>query len=605
MKFGKYFFAWLLAMTTFVVQAQERFIGYSQTDSITVSGGAFGVEGTYPIGAVLTPQMLSGYAGCRVVGIRLAVSQNLGRARTFIYSIGNRTLTVEVEQRQRIYEGWNNVYFNGDGYEIKGTETLFFGFDYTETAEMIAADEGALCGYGSDVDGGFYAYYDFGSGQGLYSLSGIGRLCVQLIVDVSSLPSKDLDLTAIDTGFKYKVAGEDIDVMATFMNVGLDSVKGYQLGCLLDEAEPVYVNIPDTIVSGRSGVNVFTFKLPQTMEIGLHHFTVFINAIDGQPLHDKSRNDTLSVDFAIYENSALRSRAYLEIYTDQTSAYVPYLDKAVQLLVDNSNELAVVNVHRPGTPLSIGDSDYLHELYAYDWPTFTMNRAYFPGEAYVAYDMNDYLPVIGAEMTAAIIGDMVMQDFNSPSFATVDLQLGYNKATRRLTVKATGDMLPEAKAIYGDLALTLMLTEDGVKDSQAQYNEITQRTTNNSKYVHNQVLRCYLTAPIGDGIESVDDRYSASYETTLDENWNAEKMTVVALLTKKVDAVTEENLMEVDVINCNSMALSEVNNLGVKSVEAEQGTGSRDCYLLDGRRIDSTCLKSGIYVQNGKKILRK
>jgi hypothetical protein len=605
MKLGKYFLAWLLAMTTFVAQAQERFIGYSQTDSITVSGGAFGAEGTYPIGAVLTPQMLSGYAGCRVVGIRLAVSQNLGRARTFIYSIGNSALTVEVEQRQRIYEGWNTVYFNGDGYQIKGTEILFFGFDYTETAEMVAADEGALCGFGNDVDGSFYTYYDFGNGLSLYSLSGIGRLCVQLIVDVSSLPTKDLDLTAIDTGFKYKVAGENIDVMADFMNVGLDSIMGYQLGCLLDEEEPVYMDFSDTIASGRSGVNVFTFKLPQKMEIGLHKFSVFINKIGGQPLHDKSRNDTLSVSFAIYENSALRSRAYLEIYTDQTSAYVPYLDKAVQMLVDNSNQLAVVNVHRPGTPLSIGDSDYLHELYAYDWPTFTMNRAYFPGEAYVAYDMNDYLPVIGAEMTAGIIGDMVMQDFNSPSFATIDLQLGYNKATRQLTVKASGDMLPEAKAIYGDLALTLMLTEDGVKGNQMQYNEITQRTTNNSRYVHNQVLRHYLTAPIGDGIESVDDRYTANYETTLDEGWNAEKMTVVALLTKKVDAVTEENLTDVDVINCNSVALSEIIDLGVKSVGIGQRTVSGDCHLLDGRRVDSSSLKSGVYIQNGKKILRK
>ena len=93
--------------------------------------------------------------------------------------------------------------------------------------------------------------------------------------------------------------------------------------------------------------------------------------------------------------------------------------------------------------------------------------------------MNDYLPSVGAEFCAGILSDMLMQDFESPSFASVDLKLTYDPATRKVGIKATGDMLPEAKAIYGDVALTLMITEDQVKSRQTTMNALTGRTTNN------------------------------------------------------------------------------------------------------------------------------
>jgi hypothetical protein len=603
MKQRQYLLVWLLALATLALHAQQQYVGYTQSDSITFRGAAFGEAGTYPIGALLSPKMLSPYVGCQVLGIRVAVSQNMGRARTFIYSVAGGTLTAEVEQKQKLYEGWNAVYFNGDGYVIKGTETLFFGFDYTETAEMVAADEGALCGYGEDVEGGCYTYYDFGNGPRLYSLSGVGCLCVQLIVDVSSLPAYDLNLISADRGFKYKKAGEEIDVMVTFMNAGRETVRDYQFGCQLDEEEPVLFPQEDSIKAGRTQVSVFTYQLPETMTVGTHQLSVFVCGSNGAPLTDEALKDTLHLSFAIYENSMQRNCVYMEVYSDQTSPYVPYLDEALKQLVDNSSILSVVNVHKPGTSLSIGTSDYLHDLYAYDWPTFTVNRSYFPGEAYVAYDMNDYLPVIGADMTAAIIGDLVDQDYYSPTFASLGLQLDYNMATRKLTVKGSGDLLPEAEAIYGKLALTLMLTEDGVKATQAEYNERTGRTSNNANYLHNQVLRAYLTSPVGDALSVSDLHFEAVYDITLPEKWNAEKISVVGLLTGYVDvqgtersllvAQLSDQLLELDVVNATQMTIPQA--MGISSV----GQSSRQAparYSLDGKRMRDR-QERGLYIE--------
>lgn len=593
----KSIFLLLLLLLATATQAQlsnnQRLLGYTTTDQIDISGAAFGQAGTYTIGACLESDVLKSYAGCKVVGVRFAAALSLGRTRAFIYNIDD-TYQEVLSQRQRIYEGWNMVTFNGSEYEIKGDETLFFGFDYVETAEMVTADQGGLCCVGNDKTGSFYLYGNYTQGEALYPITGAGMLCVQLVVDVSSLPAHDMDVVYLDAGFKHKQPGDSLEMLATFRNVGRDSVFAYQVGYQFDANTPFYVNFSDTLRGGAQASNIINTALPTDMPIGMHHLHMFVSQINGQPVAAQ-QVDTLSASFAVYQQSLQRSQVYLEIYSDQTSAYVPYLDQAVNKLVNANNKVAVVNVHRPGSSLAIPESAYLHSLYAYTWPTFTANRAYFPGENYVAYDMNDYLLAFTTDMVAGVLGDIVMQDYYSPSFATVDLAGSYDATTRQLTVEAKGTLLPEAQAIYGDMALTLLLTEDGVTAKQAVYNSRTGGISNNNNYVHNQVLRGYLTAPTGSLISSVGNNFEVSFTNTLSSNWNPEKMHVVALLTKYKEEVTDADLLDMDVVNTNSLALQPI----VSSIQ--QPTGVSDStvryFSLDGKPVDSLHLKPGIYIE--------
>ena len=608
MKLRHIFFTALAAIVSLTAQAQglsenQRLLGYIKTDSITLSGGAFGEPGTYSVGAVLTPQILSSYAGCKVVGIRMAAAVDLGRSRTFVYQIAGNGLTLAYEQKQRLYTGWNNVMFNGDGYEIKGDETLFFGFDYTETAEMVAAEQGGLCGYGDDMEGSFYAYGDFGQGMNLYSLGNLGRLCVQLIVDVSSLPLHDIDITWFDSGFKYKEPGEGIDAMINYSNVGRKDIGRYQLGYQLDDDAPVMSELSDSLLSGVLADWKFSLNLPKDIATGLHTLKVFVGQVEGEPLSEKSKNDTLSATFAVYRNKLSREKVYLEVYTDQTSPYSAFLNDVVALVANNSDAVIVTNVHKAKTPLQLASAAYLHDLYAYTLPSFTINRSFFPGEEHIAYDMNDYLQYVEPSFCAGILSDMLKQDFDSPAFASIDLKLGYDPTTRTVSIKTTGDLLPEAKAIYGDVALTLMITEDQVKSRQTIVNALTGRTSNNTNYLHDHVLRAYATSPIGDAISSKDDKYEADYQFVLDNDWNADNIHVVGLLTKKVDAVTSENLLDMDIINANPAALGVVT--GIQTVQPAPAMKSSACYTLDGRRVDVKHLKPGLYIFNGKKTVIK
>lgn len=606
------FFILLAAVTALTVAAQprrieglsdiQRAVGYTVTDDIDISGAAFGEAGTYTIGAALDPSMLAPLAGCRVVGIRVAAALNLGRTRMFVYSLTDTAFKPVVEQRQRIYEGWNNVFLNGDGYEIKGDETLFFGYDYVETQAMVDADQGGICCVGEDTEGAFYLYGDYGQGEALYTIGNVGKLCVQLIVDISTLPRHALSITYLDTGFKYKKAGTKVEMLAVLTNVGRDSISSYQLGCQIDQQEPLMTDCVSTVADGAQDTWLGSVQLPDDLAIGMHTIRLFVNSINGQE-PERHINDSYASPFAVYQDSLPRANVYLEVYTDQASPYSAMLNDAVRQLQQTSDKVCVANVHRSGTPLAVSEASYLCDLYAYTYPSFTVNRAYFPGEPYVAYDMNDYLPYFGTDMSAAILGDIVMQDIASPAFADLTLQGDYQADTRQLTLHATGQLLPEAQAIYGDLALTLLLTEDGVKSRQAVYNATTQRTTYNQNYVHNNVLRAFIGSPLGQQLTSSDGTFDTTVTTILDDSWSAEKLTVVGLLTKATSQVTPSILHDMDVINANCLKLSDIaSTQGIISTPdtarlTQHATRNSAYYTLDGKKVDAHQLLPGIYIQ--------
>ena len=228
--------------------ANQRLVGYTVNDDIDIKGAMVGQAGTYPIGAVLTPQVLSAYKGCRIVGIRLASAVDLGRTRIFLDGVTDNKLTELHAQRQRIYEGWNEVMFNGDGIEITGDRSLFYGFDYVETQEMIDNEKGGICSVGTDTDNAFVLYL----GGRLNTVSQVGQLCVQLIVDVSNLPADNMVLGFFDTGFKYKRKGEPVEIFTQLTNVGRDDISSYRMACQFDNDAVQYFDVTGVSVSSST-----------------------------------------------------------------------------------------------------------------------------------------------------------------------------------------------------------------------------------------------------------------------------------------------------------------------------------------------------------------
>ena len=258
----------------------QRAVGYivdSNPDSITMSGALVGTAGTYPLGVIVTADMLRDYVGCKVIGIRVAAAQSLGKSDVWLHPISNEGVVSDdgLSKGQRLYEGWNNVFFNGDAsWEIKEGEMLLVGFDYNETESMVAADVGGICTVGEAQGNDFLIYTDVGDGMGWYSVGNLGSLCVQLIVDISNLPEKMLSLTYLDTGFRYKKADEKIEMYTIASNIWRNSLSGYTIRCRIDDQDPVNFTYDKPLAEAANDHQQPVLALPAGIAVGTHQLCV-------------------------------------------------------------------------------------------------------------------------------------------------------------------------------------------------------------------------------------------------------------------------------------------------------------------------------------------
>ena len=143
----------------------QRGIGVISGDAITESNVGIGAEGTYKLAAMLSADELKPYIGCDVVGIRFAMGMDMARSSVFVNTVHGNSIDEEIITQTVRYpsQGWNNIFFNGGKkYTITGEEGLMFGFEYNETASMVANDEGAICINGENTSGnGFFLYGNF------------------------------------------------------------------------------------------------------------------------------------------------------------------------------------------------------------------------------------------------------------------------------------------------------------------------------------------------------------------------------------------------------------------------------------------------------------
>lgn len=559
--------------------ANQRVIGHTVSEEWDYAGVMFGQAGTYTVGAVLYPQQLSFYKGCKVVGMRLAAAVDLGRTKVFVK---NATTGKEIfTQTQRIYGGeWNNIFFNDDPYTITGEESLFYGFDYVETDEMIENEAGGIVCMQNASTGGFMVEQN----GTLYPTSGVGNLCVQLIVDTSALPAHNMTVTLLDAGFKYKPRTEQLDLFFMLMNVGREPIENYTVAVQIDGGEPqtFLVEEEKPVEAGATTTWEKYLDIPKDLAIGTHTITGYVTEINGKAAPDPDKTK-VSTSFALYDEFLDRERVLVEVYSSQMNPYSALLDEVMdEVRTDMPDKTAFVQVHAPGTGLAITDAEWLHNLYAYTLPTFTINRAYFPGEAHVAYDMNDYLGFLPTGFLTAMVEDMVDQDYYNPAFADIKLEGSYNEATRKLDVAVSGKALPEAKAIYGDMALTLMLVQDDVRSRQTVVSG--QTTKPDLTYTHDNVLFGFMTSSRGDAIKLENDTYSAKYTTVLDEDIDPEKVRVIGFLTKAGAATSEEDAKDYDVINCSMYEIGELS--GILDIEAASEKEIESVYTLDGLRLD-------------------
>ncbi len=578
----------------------QRGVGVTSGDVITEKNVGIGAEGTYRLAAILNAEDLKPYIGCDVVGIRFAMGMDMTRSTVFLNTVHGNSIDSEVISQTVRYpsQGWNNIFFNGGKkYTITEGEGLLFGYEYTETASMVENDEGAICINGDNTTGnGFFLYGNFGQGEGWYS-SVTGNLCVQLIVDVSKMTPYDIAYSMFTAGHKYKNNSEGVDFLCTFNNAGRENIVNADFSFLIDNQF-----VETYRLENSKGENTMTidhrvpFSAP--LAIGEHSFTIRLDKINGNAVSD---DRSVSENFVIYNGTLGRQKHYIEQYMSQKSLYNQYTDYIMNE-VTNKESVCLVNMYNADGNLVIADADKYISRYAYDFPCFTLDRYYYPGENYVAFDVNYYAQTV-PDIMVGVIEQMVDEQDLYPAFATVNITPEYDATSRSLNIEVCGDLIEGAKALMGNNAvLTVMLTENNVTASQ-MITDMTGRKKNSTTYVHNHVLRKFVSSVDGDAIDLTGNTYKKKYTLTLPENVKADNVEIVAIVSRGVDGSTF-SINNYDVTNCNSVKLSSyITGIKNQSLSPGEIVGAGNTFNLQGQRVNAN--HKGIVISGGKKFIAK
>lgn len=140
------------------------------------------------------------------------------------------------------------------------------------------------------------------------------------------------------------------------------------------------------------------------------------------------------------------------------------------------------------------------------------------------------------------------------ALANVIIDRTYDAATRELTLTVHGEVLSDDP----DLLLSVLIKESGTVGAQHDYVSSWEGW---SEFRHVKTVRTMLTAALGDVVEVVKGKYTATYTYTLPQKWVADNCAVVAYITSNMTGVQP-------IINAEQIAVVDGTD-GGESLKAE------------------------------------
>ena len=148
--------------------------------------------------------------------------------------------------------------------------------------------------------------------------------------------------------------------------------------------------------------------------------------------------------------------------------------------------------------------------------------------------------------------------FETETYASVNIENTYDAATRELNVKVSGIVLNEEAS---NLKLTVLIKESGMIDTQADYYNTFEGW---EEFRHANAARKYLTEAKGESVEVAEKRYEMTYTATLDDKWIPENCMVVAFLSEAFQRVVQA---EQEPVVAGSKGGADISHKGIKKVE--------------------------------------
>ena len=552
--------------------------------------------------ATISAANIKKYAGNEIVGVRFAVgSTAITNVRVFLSTdpLPDKPQNdIASATAASVEEGWNEVTFDTP-YTIKGTEPeLYIGYFF----DCPSSDERPILLGSSKHTYGFLLYdftEDYGWGWYDYSQS-YSDLAVQAVIKGDFLPEYDLSLANLFTVGRYVKADSHLRFSLEIKNNSTQTVPGIVLSVCFDN-DPSLGG--DFQLGEIASSNQLIENLPLEgfgLKAGHHTVTFSIKEIPGATFTPGSTvDDVATTSFIVYENEVQRQRSLMEVFVNENVGSVPAQTAAIEEMLQTKPNVVPVFLH--GDYDGISGEDALAVMTAESYAT-TFKMRYAPSLMVNRTWMTGFDALLTPETDYSLLADYLSEvvDFSNelvPAMATLSLDANYDEPSRRVTLTVNGTCVADYPTVFANGCLSVYLTEDGITGRQVVDDE------ESTDYIHNHVLRKVVSGITGDAISWQNNAFTKEYSFTLDAGWDINNMHAIAFIARKFGRTTD--LHEVDVTNAEMFDLRTVSPTAVHDLPSSLNQHpSTDIYDLSGRRVGNDKLPKGIYIVNGKKIVR-
>ena len=622
----------------------QRYVSLTNADSPAYNGIGFPGYTVSKAGVWIDPSLLKRYEGSKVVGMRFALANSIGKKTTgFLIESDGETdsKTAELKNTKDTYVAsgeaedlqtvtiknnaledmnWNEITFDKSYTIPANCKGLLFGFEYTQRSTQSGGNYTAacfpfICASQSSASEGFgiCAFGDLGKTgtSAWYAASTTYLICAQLLVENENGFVKDLDILGVSAP-RFIKNGNQINVAFAVKNWGSEAVEQSTYSVTIDGKEEATLTSPTAIDYDGKTLNA-TVDFPADLEDGVHTLGIKVKSMEtGEPTGDLS-DDSGSTEFRTYTKSIAKHQYQLvEQETSWTCGYCPYGYNMLKSLQEKRPDMAWVSIHgdmdeKNPDPYTVDDAKYLLNYSVIGWPTGLFNR-YFLVDDQVNknYTLGLGITVVDDTQMDAYtnmysqILDMSNEDI--PAMVHLDLKSNFNAATGKLALTVYGNGVKNAAKVLKGTTLTVYLTENGLTSKQYFYSDLSNTQTGGAKWVnkydHPNVLRQIVSLPWGDEITWNGDNFTKTYEVDVDADFydydNDNTLNAIAFVSKPfIVQINDKNYFDSDVDNVwvNNCVFATLNDGETTGINNTVATGENATvvarYAADGTKISA------------------
>lgn len=271
--------------------ANQRLVGYFNTDDCDTYLGVTGITGNNKVAMVLTADDLAPYYGKKIAGVRFNLGQGETANGVFVQNlkiadgqITEATSLVSSDESVTSAAGakntgeWHEVMFDQKVELNSSFEGLFVGYNYKQKSNNYPI------GVSSKVEGPFYIYANIpaskgGNGEDWYQINSGGYgLSIQLIVEGDFAPNA---VRPLDFGEFTVVKGKSKNVAVSLWNIG-SKLTSIDYTIALDGKAGAEQHLEFGKDFGLGGTHSVEIPFAAASELGASTVTLTITKVNGE-----------------------------------------------------------------------------------------------------------------------------------------------------------------------------------------------------------------------------------------------------------------------------------------------------------------------------------